>query len=113
MPQTTAPASNRRKQPRRSPKGWTKATCHKGSMQMGANLALKILDVAESGICLVVRDPLANSQEVVVTLESPNHRRPLTFSGRVMWCVATAEGTHCIGVQFDKRLSYGDLAKLT
>jgi hypothetical protein len=105
--------SNRRIHLRRRPKGSAKSTCRRGSFDLGKNLALRVLDVSEGGIRLVVRENFDLDQEVTVTLEGPNHSRPLRIAGRVIWCVATAASEHCIGIQFDKRLPYMDLQKLT
>lgn len=81
-------------------------------MGLGANLALGILDLSESGIRLVIKQPLELQQEVEVNLESLNHRRPLKAVGRVVWCVAAADGTYCAGVEFQRTLGYIDYQAL-
>jgi PilZ domain len=104
---------NRRIYLRRNAKASTKATCRKGTLDLGPNLALGVLDLSETGVRLRLRQPLDAKQEVAVTLEGANHHRPLRIVGRVAWCVATAAGEHLAGIAFDKRLPYVELFKLT
>jgi hypothetical protein len=103
---------NRRIHLRRRPKGCAKSACRRGSIDLGPNLAVRVLDVAEGGIRLVVRENIDREQEVTLTLEGLQHSRPLRIFGRVIWCVSTATNEHCIGIQFDKRLPYIDLQRL-
>src|SRR5256885_2178544 len=49
---------NRRANPRRAPKGSTRVTCRRGSLGLGPNLALSLLDVSETGARLLVKEPL-------------------------------------------------------
>jgi hypothetical protein len=98
---------------RRSPaKAGCKVSCRRGSMGMGPNLALAILDVSETGIRLRVREALQPRQEIEVGLEGLGHARPLRLSAQVAWCVATADDFYCIGARFQNRLTYQDLNKL-
>ena len=41
---------NRRLERRRGPKRLTKATCRKGTLDLGPNIILAILDIAETGL---------------------------------------------------------------
>jgi hypothetical protein len=103
---------NRRLERRRRPKNLTKATCRKGTLDLGSNIILAILDIAETGVRLVIREQLAPNQEVAVTLESPGHLRPLRVVGQVAWCVQTHDGNFCVGIRLSKRLPYADVDKL-
>lgn len=104
---------NRRIDRRREPKRSTKVTCRKGALDLGPNVALGILDVSETGVRLRLCEAVPAHQEVAVTLEGPNHMRPLRRVGRVIWCISTIDGAYCSGVHFDKRLPYVDFVKLT
>jgi hypothetical protein len=73
---------------------------------------MTILEVSETGIRLLVNERLDLDQPVAVTLEAVNHRRPLRHTGRVVWCMETADQKFCVGLCFDKRLPYADLNKL-
>lgn len=99
---------NRRRARRRAPKRSTKIFCYKGPLGLGPNLALAILDLSETGVRAVLKEPLPQKQEVEINLDSLNHRRPLKVMGDVVWCVAAADGTWCVGIQFQRALGYYD-----
>jgi hypothetical protein len=104
--------ANRRRARRQQAKRSTKVYCTKGSMGLGSNPALGILDLSETGIRLTLKQQLGPNQELEVNLESMNHRRPLKVLGRVVWCVAAADGTYCAGVEFHRALGYIDFQAL-
>jgi hypothetical protein len=97
---------------RNPPKANCKVSCRRGTLGLGPNLALAILDVSELGIRLLVREALEPRQEIEVGLEGLGHARPLRVAAQVVWCVATADGFHCIGARIQSRLTYHDLQKL-
>ncbi len=105
------PSSNpERRRTRRQPsKNSTKISCHKGTWGLGPNLARKFLDVSTDGLRLVVASPLDTRQEVTLNLEGLWQPRPIKIDGRVRWCAALADGTYCIGVHFQKTLSYSQV----
>jgi hypothetical protein len=113
MSDVQRPTKNRRINSRRRPKSFVRATCYRGSLDLGVNLAVALLDLSEAGARLLLRQPVEAKEEVTVLLESPHHRRPLRFTGQVTWSVATAEGNYCAGVHFDKRLPYVECFRLT
>jgi PilZ domain len=112
MSQTAATHHERRLDKRFRPKNMTKVTCRKGTLDLGANIILGILDLAETGVRLLVREQLAANQEVAVTLECPSDKRPLRVIGFVAWCVPTKDDKFCLGVRFSKRLRYAEVARL-
>jgi hypothetical protein len=112
MSEPTPVTGNRRRTRRRSPRGSTRVICFKNALGLGANLALALLDLSETGIRLQLKDPLPENQEVEINLDSLNHRRPLKVLGRVIWCLAAADGSHCAGIQFQRPLAYIDLQAL-
>jgi hypothetical protein len=98
---------------RRSPaKGSCKVTCRRGSLGLSPNLAKTVLDLSETGIRLVVREALPVKQEIEIGLESSCHAGPLRRLANVVWSLPTADGFHCIGAQFQRRLTYADLQVL-
>lgn len=103
---------NRRANPRRAPKGSTRVTCRRGSLGLGPDLALSLLDVSETGARLLVKEPLAIGQEVELGLLAPGCVREYLLPGVVVWAIETAAGGHCVGFQFQKRLSYSALQDL-
>jgi PilZ domain len=104
--------SNRRLDLRRRPKNAAKATCRKGTLDLGANIIVAILDISETGVRLVVKEHLASNQEVAVTLDSPSHQRALRVVGLVAWCVQTHDGNFCVGIRLNKRLPYADVERI-
>jgi hypothetical protein len=112
QPRRPPTARNRRLNRRLSAQRRIKAECRRGSMDLGKNIAVAVLDVSEDGIRLVVREPLKDKEEVLLTLTTTADLRSLKRLGSVAWAVATADGTFCVGVRLHKRLSYADLSRL-
>src|SRR5271163_2774713 len=98
---------------RNRPKSWTKFTCRKGSLDVGPNIAVSLLDVSETGLRLVVCEHLVKGQEIALTLETPGHARPIRVLGKAVWCLPTTDKNFCVGIRFDKCLAYFDVAKLS
>ena len=107
------PQKNRRIAVRRPFKGKVKVTCYKGLLDLGRNIAVKLLDVSESGMCLTVNIALEKSQEVLILLESQRHARPIRTPGVVMWCIPSDEGNWKVGIRWNKYLSYADFTHFT
>lgn len=110
---TRLPQKNRRIAARRPFKGTVKVTCSKGLLDLGRNIAVKLLDVSESGTRLTVNIALETSQEVLILLESQHHARPIRTPGVVMWCIPSGENTWTVGIRFGKYLSYADFTHFT
>jgi hypothetical protein len=113
MSQTTNQVRNRRITMRRRLKNCIKATCRKGVLDLGSNLALTVLDVSQTGIRLVIKEKLDFNQVVAVTLEGAHRRRPLRHTAKVAWCMETADQEFCVGLCFEKRLPYAELIRMT
>jgi hypothetical protein len=112
MNQANASVRERRGSPRRVAKGNTKVTCRRGTLGLGKNLALSLLDISESGARLRTRESLTLGQEVEVSLLPPGCVREHKVAGCIIWCVPTADGTYVAGVRFEKRLDYSALQDL-
>jgi hypothetical protein len=113
MSEAPLPQKNRRLTRRKPPKGRVAVGCYRGSWDMGENLGVSMLDVSESGVRLLVKDPLAVGLEVLVILEGSTNVRPLKRLGKVIWTIPAPEGNHCIGISFHKRVEYRELVNLT
>jgi hypothetical protein len=100
---------NRRASRRLLARPRVRVTCRKGSLDLGHNLALSLLDVSQTGARVVVQSALAAGQEVSVTLEAPASGRRARRTAAVVWCVPLAEGGCCVGLRFEKPLPYADL----
>lgn len=103
---------NRRRESRRIPRKSAQILCLKGSLGLGANLALALLDLSPTGVRLVVKSALEKGQEIEVALTLPG----IAWSRRKLACVAWAQrqddGTYCVGAEFLSRLSYADFQLL-
>lgn len=113
MSEANARKTNGRGSLRRKPRGKIKAICQKGALDLGRNLALSVLDISETGIRLVLREPLREGQEVSITLEGIGGSRPVKRLGKVVWSVPSADGNHCVGINLEKRLDYRQFLELT
>jgi hypothetical protein len=106
------PTPNRRQTLRRRPNRLSKVACFKGTLGLGINLALEMLDVSERGIRLRVKEALAPGQPLEIHLSGLAHRKPLKVIARVVWCSPAEKGGYWIGCQFERTLSYADLQLL-
>jgi hypothetical protein len=113
MEKTTAiKQSNRRATPRRKPRSYVKLECRKGSLGLGPNVALTLLDVSETGARLIIRQEITLQMEVEVTLAGHGIRSSLKRLANVRWQVKLDDGNFCIGVEFQKRIGYMDWQNL-
>jgi hypothetical protein len=101
------PQANRRPSPRKSPRSDCKAECRKGAMGLGPNIAVSVLDVSQSGARLILKAPLKKGDEAEVILGSGSNK-PVKRQSVVVWALAMENGTHAIGFQFRKALSYAE-----
>jgi hypothetical protein len=104
---------NRRLNWRRPPNGLIGVVCQKGSLGLGLNLALSLVDLSEDGACLLVKEALNLGEEVCLNLEAPGNRRPVRCLGQVVWVQPRSEGVYSVGIRFEKRVAYADLLHLT
>jgi hypothetical protein len=94
-------ASERRRSRRQRPKPSTTVSCRPGeTLLVGTNLATSVLDISADGIRLIVRSPLEKGQKIEVDLEGIGYCRPLKLAAEVVWSLATADGSWCIGAKF-------------
>ena len=87
--------------------------CYKGTLDLGANLALSLLDISETGVRLVLKSALDKGHDVLVTLEGLGHSRPIKCGGKVAWSLRAEDGTAIVGICFGKTLDYRDLLHMT
>ena len=106
-------AGNRRASRRRPPKGSTRIYGYRGPLGLGANVAVSILDLSETGASLVVKAPFKRGEDMEVNLEGIVHRRPIRKMATVVWCVATDNERWAVGVKFQGALRYADLNDLS
>jgi hypothetical protein len=112
MSQTQLAVANGRRARRQPPRNSTKVSYFKGSMGLGPNQAVEVLDISESGVGLLVKSAFKKGQELEIILESLGHRRPVCIKAEVAWCVEITECKYCLGAKFLRPLNYADLQML-
>ena len=75
---------NSRKSPRRPPRGATKVVCRKGTLGLGPNLGVRLLDVSEGGVRLLVKTELVKGDGVEVVLVPPAGGKDVVRRGEVV-----------------------------
>ncbi len=102
---------NRRLHSRRPPRRSVRVICRKGGLDLGTNLAAAVVDISEAGACVLLSAELPPRQEVLVTLEGIDHRRPFRLLAHVVWCQPHS-GQWATGLQFQRRLPFREFLKL-
>ena len=87
-------------------------SCQRGTLELGQNLGLAVLDISETGLCPLVREALPVGQEVSIVLETVANVRPIKCLGKIVWCEAAAEGAYSVDVDLEKRLDYRQFLEL-
>jgi hypothetical protein len=106
------PQSERRLFRRRTPKASVRITCQLGSLGLGPNVAVSILDLSEAGTRFVAKGALPPGQEVEINLSEPSLGRPVKRLAVVVWCADQGQGTWWAVAKFDRRLDYAELHRL-
>jgi len=102
----------RRNSPRRLPRASVRAYLRLGGLDLGPDLALRLLDLSEGGAGLLMKEAVEVGKEVSVGLEGQTHPRPVVRVANVVWSMA-ADGAYAIGICFQKALPYRDYIDLT
>jgi hypothetical protein len=113
MSQPPPRKNNRRRSQRRPPRSRAKVVCQKGSLWLGVNLTLSVLDMSQDGVRLAIKAALLPGQEVSLSLEGPVLQRKILRVGTVMWSLPLADGAHAVGIALQKHLEYTDFLQLT
>jgi hypothetical protein len=108
----TSSRANRRSSSRRSPRGNVVIEVRKGKLGLANNVSVLFLDLAEGGVSVVVDEAIQCGCEVEVRITSSGLRKPLKSFGTVRWMMPLDDDLFCVGIQFEKRLSYRDVAML-
>jgi hypothetical protein len=106
--QNLAKPQNRRKSMRRKPRGTICLECRAGGHGLGPNLALNVLDLSDSGVCLILSKPLPAASEVEILISGHGVRKSIKRLADVRWQRKFDDGTFGAGVEFQKRLEYRD-----
>ena len=90
---------------RRSASSKVKITCHKkGQLDAGPSLSTVVLDLSEAGARFLVTSPLQVGEDIVLGLQGPSYRHPLTRPGKVVWSFQVTDIDYAVGVRLDEHL---------
>jgi len=101
-----AKPSNRRRSPRRRPRGSVKLECRRGSSGLGLNLTVAVLDLADTGVRLIVKEALDVPAEVEILISGYGISKSIRRLATVRWQLRLDNGSYCVGVEFQKQLQY-------
>jgi hypothetical protein len=104
---------NKRLSRRRLPKDAIRVICQKGTLELGPNLALALLNLSEDGACVLLKEALKPREDVVLNLETVISLRPVKCPGQVAWCQPVGDGTYSVGIRFERRVPWLELLNLT
>jgi hypothetical protein len=93
-------------------KGGCRVQCRRGTLDLGPDLALQIVDVWPDGAGLLVKEPLDDGAEVSSVLEGPGSSPPVKRTASVVRCQPAREG-YLADIEFHKRLERAELLSLT
>jgi PilZ domain len=103
---------NRRRSQRRRPRNSVKLQCRKGAHGLGADTALSVLDISDTGVRLVVSQEFVPGAEVEIIITGYGMKQPIKRLGVLRWQLKLENGTFCTGVEFQKRIDYRDWQNL-
>ena len=109
---TTVKQINRRASRRVVPRGQVRIECRKGTTGLGRNLALRVLDLSETGMRLLVNTPLDQAKEVEVVISGTSYLPPIKRIARVVRNVPNEDGTAAVGLHFSPPLDYANYMAL-
>jgi PilZ domain len=110
QPPPTTP--NRRVARRRDPRPGVSVTFRPGSLGLGPDLALSLVDIHEDGLCLRLKSAVKAGTEAEVTLKSVGNRKPVKVEAEVRWCQEAKDGAFLVGLRLRKRMLHKDLSEL-
>ena len=81
-------------------------------MGFGKNLVTQFLDISEGGVRIVVKEQLAPKEEVEVLILGCHLGKPIKRLANTCWCVTLETGNFCVGLEFQKRLSFAEVLQI-
>jgi hypothetical protein len=112
---STIPSSGaeQRRMPRKPPKPGTVVECRKGTLGLGADLAIAMLDISVDGVLMMIREPLSVGEEIEICVTALGFSRPRRLEATVVRCTKEEGVGYCMAAQFSTALNYVDIYHLT
>lgn len=112
MDSSSNPPIEHRRINRRTVNKGTAVTCRKGVLGLGPDLAIRILDMSESGARLVVGVELVKGDEIELSLTPLGMNKPKVLMAVVEWCYKSKDSEgYWVGATFSSTLTYGDVLR--
>jgi hypothetical protein len=100
---------------RKTARSTLRLQARRGTMGLGKNLALEVIDINEDGIGFHASEELKQGEDLELILTKPGVNRILKMVGEVRWCCQLPEEEEdeapafLIGVKLRNRIAYADL----
>jgi PilZ domain len=107
------PWADRRVTDRRRARLGSRAEVRRGVLGMSPDLALKLVDVSESGAQVRLVAAVRQGDQVEVALWPPNNAQSVRGPAVVCWCIPTPTGEFRAGLRLRRRLTDEVLSLLT
>ncbi len=110
---TPAVSKNRRQWPRKKPRSTAKVECRRGTLGLGPNLAVELLDICESGVGLMLKSAVNLDEEVEVVIRDFGQSKAIKQVARVCWCLPQPGDRFVVGLQFDTYVAYAAVQQVS
>jgi hypothetical protein len=100
-----------RKATRKNPRSSVKVEWRPGSSGRGKRFAAQFLDISEGGLRIVIPASV-NEDWVDISILGPNIAKPIKRFAKVVWSLALKEGAFCVGLEFQRRLSFAEFLQI-
>lgn len=111
-PDTPSAARERRTLVRRPARPGVRVAFRSGTLGLGPDLAIGLIDVSEDGLCVAVKVAVAAGSDAEVVLDKVGSSRPMKFVADVRWCAGDPAGGYRAGLRLRRRLPWRDLMDL-
>jgi PilZ domain len=78
----------------------------RGSLGLGADLAVEVIDISDDGLCVHLKEPMAPGEEAEVGVGRPLGGKLIKRIARVVWCRPAWGKGFLVEVVFSRRLSH-------
>ncbi|MBI3408544.1 MAG: PilZ domain-containing protein [Planctomycetes bacterium] len=104
---------NRRKSSRKIPRGTVLAECRRGRLWLGVNIATGFLDLSQSGVRILSREPFKLHEEVEIVFQAFGIPAPIKRGATVIWTLPLENGHHAAGMEFEHVIAHEDIVRLS
>jgi hypothetical protein len=102
----------RRKFIRKKPRGTVKVECRQSPFGQGQGLPAQLLNISEGGLCITLTAALAPQEVVELFIQAPSQIKSMKCLASVCWLVPLENGDSCVGLKFEKRLSFTEVLQI-